>query len=170
MVAMPVDLATAQGATFDDNPIRGRLALDTQHLQPISHGLDTVGFLDPQLFGATQYGLPFGTGRGNEQHREFIDGQRHQGGRNFDTLEPGSAHMQVCHRLATHFTAVEQSDISPHQAQDIQHTGASRVDANVLEHQVRAFGNGCRHQEECRRRNVTRHFDTRSTQAMPGLD
>ncbi|MNP30488.1 hypothetical protein D3C76_1235620 [compost metagenome] len=170
MVAMPVDLATTQGATFDDNPIRGRLTLDAQRLQAISHGLDTVGFFHPQLLSTAQYGLAFCAGRGDEQHREFINGQRHQGCRDFDTLERCSAHMQVRHRLATDFARVQQSDISPHQAQDIQHTGASRVDTHMLEHQVRTLGDGCCHQEKRRRGDIAGHFDASRTKTMAGLD
>ncbi len=74
----PCDFAAADLAALDDDAIRGRLALDAQRQQAIGHDLDTVRFLDPQLFGAAQHGAPFGAGRSDEQHREFVDGQRNQ--------------------------------------------------------------------------------------------
>ncbi|OMP13274.1 hypothetical protein COLO4_01963 [Corchorus olitorius] len=169
VVTVTVHFATAELAAVDDYAVRGRLALDAQGNQAVGHDLDAVGLLHPQLFGATQHGTPFGAGSGNEQYRELVDGQRHQFFRDIDTLEPGATYAQVGHGLAADFTLILQSDVAAHQAQDVDHAGAGRVDANVLEHQLGAFGNRCSHQEERRRRDVCRHFDTGSGELATGL-
>lgn len=83
---MGLHFATAHRATVNDNPIRCRFTLHAKGQQTIGHDLDAVGLLDPQFFGATQHGAPFGAGRRHEQHRELVDRQRHRGLGNLDAF------------------------------------------------------------------------------------
>src|SRR5690606_7990941 len=157
VIAVGPDVAAADRAAVDDDAVRGRFGLYAQRLQTIGHDLNAVGFLDAQLLGATQHGAPFGAGGGDEQHREFVDGQRHQVLGNVDALELGRAYAQVGHRLAADFTRVLQGDVTAHQLENLDHAGAGRVDTHVLQYQLGAFGDAGRHQEERGGGNVRRH-------------
>src|SRR5690606_10277472 len=97
---------------------------------------------------ATQDGTPLRASRRHEQYREFIDGQRHQRLGNLDALELRSPHTNVGDRLTAHLALVGQLDIGTHQLEDIDHTGARRVDAHVFQGDVRAFGDAGGDHEE----------------------
>ena len=170
MVAMRPDFAATNGAAFDDDAIRGRLGLHAQRDQAVGHDLNAIGLFHPQLLGAAQHGATFGTGSGDEQHREFIDGQRHQIFRDIDAFKLGRTHTNVRHWLAADFTLVFQGDVAAHQFENVDHTGTGRVDAYVLQHQLGAFSDAGSDQEERRRGNICRHFDARGGQLVPGLD
>src|SRR5690606_16807848 len=105
----------------DDDAIRGRLGLHAQGLQAIGHDLDAVGFLHPQFFGTAQHGAALGAGGGDEEHGEFVDGQRNQVFGDIDALQLGCTYADVGNRLAAYFTLVFQGDVAAHQLEDVDH-------------------------------------------------
>ncbi len=77
MITAAINLPATNRTTLDDHAVRCRLRVDTKRVQTIGHDLDTIAFLDPQLFGAGQYRAAFSAGSSNKQRREFINRQRH---------------------------------------------------------------------------------------------
>ena len=88
---------------------------------------------------------------------------------NVDTLELRTT-RDIGDRLAAHLAKVLQSDIAAHQLEDVDHTGTSRVDPYMLEHDLRARRNAGRDHEEGRRGDIRRHLDMGATQLVPRLD
>ncbi len=68
--------------------------------RPGGHGGQPIAFLDAQLVRPAHHGLPARAGRGDEEHRELIDRQRHQRLGHADAVQRARAHLDVGDRLA----------------------------------------------------------------------
>mgnify|MGYP001434087504 CR=1 FL=1 len=109
---------------------------DAKRSQPVSHDLDTVGLLDPQLRRSRQRGFPFGVGRGDEQRRKLVDRQRHQPLGNGDALERRVTHPEIGDRFAARRALVEHRNIGPHQPQDVDRAAAGRIHSDFGERDI----------------------------------
>ena len=172
MVAMGLDRATGKGMrlaapALDAHAVGQHRDGQAHGGQTVGHHLDAVGFLHAQLFGPAQLGHALGAGRGNEERRELVDGQRHPGRVNGDALETPAAHVQVGHRLAPHQLRVGFGDVGAHGTQHVQHADTRGVHAHMTQDEIRAGADGRCHQEEGCRRDVGRHVHPRRTQHLP---
>src|SRR3984957_934748 len=91
VIAVTVDLATAERrpgwAALDAHAVRQNLVSHAQGFQSVAHGRDSIAFLAATFLRARDHGLALRTGGGDEQHGQFIDGERHQCGGHYDALE-----------------------------------------------------------------------------------
>jgi hypothetical protein len=129
--------------------------------EPLGHHRDAVALLDPQLGGAGQQGLALGAGGGDEQGREFVDGQRHLIHRDLDAAQGAARTRMSRHRLGTEFALVARCEVRAHRAQDVDDADPGRVHAHLLQGQVRARRDAGAHQKEGGRRDIRRHRDGR---------
>ena len=86
MVVTGVDDTAAQSTTVNDDAVLQHLIVHAQGVQARRHGGDAVALFHPQFLGAAQDGAATGTGRGDKQGRELIDGQWHLLAGDLDTL------------------------------------------------------------------------------------
>src|SRR6056297_4068138 len=150
MVSMAVHGAATDGlAAINNDTVRRYSGFHTQSGQAICHHLDPVAFLDPKLFCAPQYRSTVGACSGNEQYREFIDGQGHLILRNVDTLELRGADPKVSHRLATDFALVQNLNAGAHLVQDVDHPNSGRVHPHMPKDQIGSRSDTRSYQKKC---------------------
>jgi hypothetical protein len=169
VVTVTVHTTGTDRAAIDNHAIGRSLCLHTQPVQSVCHDLDAVAFLDAQFPGTSQHGAALRTGSGNENYREFIYCERYQRLRYLDSMQRCMAHAQVGNRFAAGIAFVGNPDISTHALQDLDHTGAGRVHAHVLQSQFRAWCNAGAHQKKCRRGYVCGNIDLDRVQRVPAL-
>ncbi len=101
MIAVAFDRAAAQaGAAAQPEAIIEKLVLHSEHAQALRHGGQPVALLDAQLHRPPHQRFSFRDGRRDEEHRKLVDGERHQGFRHANALQPALAHLDVGDRLA----------------------------------------------------------------------
>ena len=153
-------------AALDDHAVRRRRAAHPERAQAIGHHRDSVGFLYAKFLGAGDHRAPLGAGGGDEQHRELVDRQRHQGRWHLDATQRGRANPQVTDRFAAHLARILHGQIGAHQPQDVQDAGAGRVQPDVTQQQVGARRDRGADDEERGRRDVGRHVDRGGPQRL----
>ncbi len=150
----------AKAPPLDDPPILALVHRHASRAQPLSHGINPVGFLDPQLLDAPHLGLALGEGSDDRQDGIFVDHARRPLGRHRDPLQIGRVtRPQIGHRLAAFFAQVLIGQIRPHLAQRGEQARARGVEAYIRHQNVRPFGDDRRTNRESRRRRIARHDD-----------
>ena len=96
----PVNGAGSDPRALDPHAVGRRGDRHADRLEAFGHHRDPVRLLDPQFLGAAQHGGSVGAGSGDEQHREFVDRQRHQFRRDLDAAQVRAAYPQVGDRFA----------------------------------------------------------------------
>ena len=135
--------------------------------KPPRHGGQAVAFLDAQFLQPLHAGFALGQGRGDGEDRVFVD---HRGGalrRNGDALERPGRDTQVRDRLSRFLARTQHLDLGPHFAQRRQDTGTQRIEADVLQRNVRARHQQRRDQGKGGGRNIGRHGDVAGNQFGP---
>ena len=138
MISMRIDRATAHETTFDNDAVRIHLCRNPEFGKSIGHHLDAITLLDPELFSFTESSSAMRAGGGDKQHRKFIDCQRHQFNGNINTAQRRTANANIGNRFAADIALILQFQISTHQLENIDHTGAGRVDADMLQRDIAA--------------------------------
>ncbi len=154
-------------AALDDHAILGSCDAGPEFFQLRYHGGDAIGLFDAQLAGIADDCLPLGQRRRHADHRELVDGARHKLAADLDALEGGAVYQQIGDRLARQLARIALFDVRPHGFEDIQNPAPGRVDADMLEQQLRAGDQRGRDQEKSGGRNISRHMDLFA--GKPGL-
>ena len=173
MVTEAVDGAAAEAlGALQPQPIGQQLVLDAEHREPGRHPRQAIALLDAQLVRAAHHALPARAGGGHEEHRELIDGERHQRLGHRDAAQRAAPHLQVrdeLHRARAPARPRVHADVGSHAPEDLEQSGARRVDAHVLQDQRRIRRQTPRDQEERRGREIRRHLDRGARQGLPAL-
>ena len=157
MITMRLDLSARHGPTANHHAIGGGGRIDAQNSQAVRHDLDAVALLDAQFLGTSESGLTLGTGRRDKEHRKLIDGQRDEFFRYVDTPQLAAANPDISHRLPAGLTRIQDFDVRSHQLENVDHSGPGRIDADMLQHDIRACRNGCADHEKRGGGNIAGH-------------
>ena len=151
MISPAVDLTPGEIAAENLGAFRRVVRGDTERPQAADHGVDTVRFLNPELF---EPGKPAdavcGSGS-NEQYRKLVDRQRYAFSRNVDGLEPRGPDDEVGYRLLATHAGVLHLDVAAHLTKNLDDARPRRVNTNVPDDQLATGTYETCDQEECGR-------------------
>ncbi|GBH11964.1 Phosphatidate phosphatase PAH1 [Pseudomonas syringae pv. actinidiae] len=119
LIAASINIAAAGRTAFNNDAIRHRFGLDTEHRQTVSHKPDAFRLACLQRLCAAQNGTPFCAGCGDKQHRKGVDRQGNQRLRDIRTFQPSRTHVQVCQPFICQLANILQHNIGAHQTQNV---------------------------------------------------
>ena len=114
--------------------------------------------------------LALGTSGGDEQNRKLVNRNRHQRLINRDAMQTRRTDAQIGDRFAARLARVQNFNIAAHRAQNLDHRGARRVHADVLQQQLALTRNQSGNQKKRRRRHIARYYHLTGGKPLPAAN